>query len=156
MKRAFTARVDSEILDAASEICPGSLNSLVEDLLREYVLANRPSLEILQAREEELKNELKKVQEDIRLAKERICGTKYTKKSEIMPKNAENDIEIVKNAINRQLQNSSIKAIIESPYFRAYQKRLGWSGEHVIELILSVATEEKKQEYMMSCDIMNP
>jgi len=156
MKKQYTARADDKIVEIACEIWPGSFNSLVGKLLEDYVVANRPSLEILLAREEELENEIKKVREQIALEQQRLSGAKTVKKAVTTPEKEETPLESVKRAIMRQLQNTSIKTIIESTYFKAFQKKLGWSEQQVIDLILSMATEDKKQEYVMSCDVTSP
>jgi len=150
-KTKLSLRADKDLVDAASEIYQGSINSLLQSLLEDYVLNNRPSLEILLAREEELKNELKKVGEQIVSEQQRLSGVKSQKKATEKAEKEETPLDSVKKAIYRQLENSSIETIMNSVYMKAFQKKLGWDEQQIINLILSLAPEDKLKEYATTC-----
>jgi hypothetical protein len=147
LKKSYTARADNKIFDTAAEIYNGSLNSLIEKLLKEYIAANRPTLEILLEREKELSAELEIARENVRKERERLNAPQKPKKEENAVKIEKTPLEGITERIFDQLQSNSIETILKTPYIKAYAKRLGWTEQQVIELVISTATPEKRKEY---------
>jgi hypothetical protein len=147
MKRRFTVRADNKIINSAAEIYSGSINTLIEKLLKEYIATNRPSIELLLEDEARLMSELEIVRGKIRKERERLNAPQKTKKAEIVVESPKTPLESITERIFDQLQSNSIETIIKTPYIRAYAKRLGWTEQEVIELVISTATDERRREY---------
>jgi len=146
-KTRLSARVDDRLLEESKKYYSGSINSLLEFALEEFIQKRRPDVEQLHARKKELEEELNKVISELENANATIEKHEQTKKDKENEEKEETPLESVKKAISRQLENCSIDTIIKSVYMKAFQKKLGWSEQQIIDLIISMAPDAKRQEY---------
>jgi len=147
MKTRFSARVDSKLLAESKKYYTGSTNTLLELALEEFIQNHTPDIEKLNNRKFQLEEELIQINAELENANKKIIMDENLKKGNVAPENAETPLDNVKASILRQLKNHPIKKIVETAYIKAYCKRLNWTEDQVIQLIISLATEEQVREY---------
>ena len=149
--RYIGVRTTDELVRLSTEVTGKDISKTIIQALEELVMNHRTELEKLEDEEKQLTERLKEVKILISKEKQRIREDVYHKKAIAEQNSKKTPLETVKENIRKNLDSVDISSLLNSIYFKAYQKQLDYTPEQVRDLIMSVATDEEKEKLLNRC-----